>query len=169
VAVADGAVVFAHDAACAIVAGDACVGEGDATDVAAALAEETLVNVGPVVAGLIDADAADGVALSIEVASEGADLVTEVAADGGVVVLVFVSLLFGVAVGNVGPQHEVLALVAIGGTVVARGVVDALCQQVELFLIIYDVGVGLGARALGGPVDLRPLGSLSVGSLLSLL
>ena len=141
VAVADGAAeVISHDAAGVVVASDAGVGEGEVVDVGAPyLAEDALVAVGDVVASLVDADAADGVAGAVEVALEVAVVAVVVASDGHVVAFVWLfavpSIVGGIAVGDVVGQLEVLA------AVVARAVVDALGQEIELVLIIYHVGV----------------------------
>ena len=153
VAVGDGAalVVVAHDGASGVVAGDAGVGEDDVFHLGtvADSAEEALRPVGVGSATLVDADAADDVVLAVEGAAEVAVVVVAVVVADGLVVAVGVTVAVGVS--DVGFEAEVLAAVVVGG--LAVGAVDAVGEQVELVFIIYKVGVGGGAGALGGPVD----------------
>ncbi len=166
--VADVTAVVAHDAAGEISGGDAGVGEGDAPYVGTSShAEEALmpIPVGAIlvvaVVSLIDADAADGVALAIEVAIEGVVVAGDIArlveaADGGVVVLLARGFVpsRSVAVGDVGSELEVLALVlAPPSACLTVLAIDALCQHVELILIINHVGVVFGACVHGSPVN----------------
>ena len=136
-AVADGTLVNAHDAADFFKAGDASVGKGDTTDDGAAAnqAEETLVRVGgKIIAALIDADAADGVALAVEVAIKvvvGVDVA--VSADGGVVVLLAARVVpVGVMrVGDVGGHLEREAATVVGGGLVAADAVSACAVDID--------------------------------------
>ncbi len=168
-AVADVTAVVAHDAAGEISGGDAGVGEDDAPYVGTSShAEEALmpipegVKLVVAVVSLIDADAADGVALAIEVAIEGVVVAGDIArlveaADGGVVVLLARGFVpsRSVAVGDVGSELEVLALVlAPPSACLTVLAIDALCQHVELILIIYHVCiVPVVTGVLLGPVN----------------
>ena len=157
VAAAEGATVAvdARDAAGVPEAGDASVGEGEVVDIGAVscIAEDALEAVGVATAALVDADAADGVAVAIEVAHEGAVVVVEVASDGLEVVLGAVGvvpLCVGFVVDVVG-ELEVLAAVAVGLAGLAVCAVDAVGQKVELAGVFYEVGVAF--RAFSCPGD----------------
>ena len=147
-------VVVARDAADVHVAYDAGVGEVDVVDFGTAAyytAEEALVDVGNVAAVLADADAADGVAVAVELAFEVAVGAVVVAAYGLIVLGVVVALVVGVAERDVGSELEVLALVCVGG--LAAGAVHAVGEQQELVFVVYHVGVGRVALVHGCPVD----------------
>ena len=105
------------------------------------IAEETLAFIGIVVAGLVDTDAADGMIVAIEGASEHITIVT----DSGVVFAVFVKYI-GV-VGDVVAELEELAAESV--TAVATGciVVHADGEHVELGFVVDDPRVVLGAAA----------------------
>ena len=137
VAVGDGAAgVFARDAADIFIASDAGVGKRNAVDVGttAYIPKEALESFIVAVAAFIDAYTTDGVAVAVEVATEGTIItgVDEVA-DGGEVVLGArgVVPVGGVAVGDVVGELEVLAVV------VADAVVDARGEQFELILVLF--------------------------------
>ena len=141
-AVADGAfVAVAHDAADAQSAFDAGIGDVDVVDdgVAAYLAEETLVVVGDVGAGLAESDAADGVAVAVKIAVEFADVAVVVASYGLIVLVVVVGLVRVVRESDIGSEFEVLVLVVVGGLAVRA--VHTIGEQQQLVLIIYNVGV----------------------------
>ena len=147
-------VVVAHDAADALVACDAGVGEVDVVDVGTAvyIAEEALVDVGHAAAVLADADAADGVAVAVELAFEVAVGAVDVAAYGLIVALSFVE---GQVVGverDVGSELEVLVLVRVDGLAVSA--VHAVGEQQELVFVVYHVGVVFRVAIVHGcPVD----------------
>ena len=156
VAAVDGAfVVVAHDAADVEVAGDAGVGKGEVVDVGAVScpAEDSFVVVGYAFVALVDANAADGLVITVEVAAEVA--VVAVASDGLEVVLVARKIVpvAGVGIVDVVGELEVLAAVAVFLAGLAVCAVDAVGQQVELVLVIYHVGVGAGTLVHVGPVD----------------
>ena len=122
--------------------GDAGVGERDVLHLSTVkCTEETLVVDGPV-----DADAANGVALTVEVASEvmGSAFVI-VGSDGGEVALTLAEA--GVTVGDVAAQFEVGVGIGIGG--VSVGTVHLLGQQVETLGAGDDVCL-VGCRAVVG-------------------
>jgi len=147
-------VVVAHDAADLVIACDAGIGEVDVVDfgTAAYQSEEALVDVCVVGAVLADADAADGVAVAIELAFEEAVGVADVAAYGLIVLGVVVGLVVGVAERDVGSELEVLALVVVGG--LAAGAVHAVGEQQELVFVVYHVGVFFRVALVHGcPVD----------------
>ena len=83
-AAVDGTIVAVstHDAADVSVAGDACVGKGEVVDVGAVScpAEDSFVVVGYADVALVDANAADGLVITVEVAVEVAVVV--VVSDG---------------------------------------------------------------------------------------
>ena len=152
VAAGDGAVVGAHDAAGGFVTGDAGVGEGEVVDIGTGvcLAEDALVVVGGVVAALVDADAADGIVIAVEVAAEGAVVASVVASDGLEVALVAIEVVPIVAGGvlDVVVELEVRVVVVVGGLAVCA--VDAVGQEVELAGVFDDVGTALAAVAAPG-------------------
>ena len=156
VAAGDGAVVVAHDAAGVVVAGDAGVGEGEVVDVGTVCpAEDALVFVGVATAALVDADAADGLFIAVEVAAEVAAAVVIVASDGLVVALSARGSVpvAGVGVADVIGELEVRAAVAVALEVLAVCAVDAVGQQVELAGVFDEVGLALAAIAVPGDDD----------------
>ena len=99
------------------------------------------------VTALIDADAADGFSVAVEVASER----MVVATNGGIVVLGAGGIVpcGGVSVGNVITQLEVSVLVVVAIVVAAS--IDALSQQVELGRALNQIGIACtGAGAFPG-------------------
>ena len=149
-AAADSAIVEAHDAADVLVACDAGVGEVDVVDVGAAvyMSEEALVAVGIAAAGLADADAADGVAVAVEIAFEVAVGAADVGAYSLIVLGVVVALVSVVGERDVGSELEVHAAVAVGGLAVSA--VHAVGEQQELAGVLYDKGVARDAAAAPG-------------------
>ena len=148
VAAVDGTIVAVstHDAADVSVSGDACVGKGEVVDVGAVSCptEDSFVVVGYAVAALVDANAADGLVITVEVAVEVA--VVAVAADGGVVVLSALGVVprGGMAVGDVVHHLEVRAFVC-GASIYVGG------QQVEVAGGLDLVRVLLGAATVPCP------------------
>ena len=94
-------------------AGDAGIGQDDIPDGGInCTTKETLVAVSSGGTALVDADAADGMALTVKRAAEISQVAINIAADGGVVVLGAGGIvpIGGVGIGDVGIQFEVLAV-----------------------------------------------------------
>ena len=147
----DGAAgVSAYDATGAAMTSDAGVGEGQVVDVGAkvCITEEALIDA---VIIIETTDAADGLVVAVEVATESSAVIIS---DGLVVVLgaggiVPVGLM---AIRDVGGELEELACVVVDCLAVAA--IDAAGQQVELLGVVDDVGIVLVAGADGSPVNM---------------
>ncbi len=145
-------VVDAYDGAAVVVAGEAGVGEEYVLHLGtiAELSEESRISFLGFTAALVDADTADGVALAVEVAFEVSVIVVVVAADGREVVLGAAGVVpvGGVAVSEVGGQHEVIALVLCAAVHVGS-------QLVQVAGTGNQVRVGTGAATTPCPRRLR--------------
>ena len=160
-AVADGAfVAVAHDAADAQSAFDTGIGDVDVVDdgVAAYLAEETLVVVGDVGAGLAESDAADGVAVAVKIAVEFADVAVVVASYALIVLVVVVGLVRVVRESDIGSEFEVLALVVVGGLAVRA--VHAVGELQQMIGAVYHVWIVLSAGVGALPVEGHDVGGV---------
>ena len=102
-----------RDATHILHAGDAGIGQDDIPDGSTTCTtKETLVAVSRGDTALVDADAADGMVLTVKRAAEISPVAVKIAADGGEVVLgagVIVPIS-SVGIGDVGTQFEVLAV-----------------------------------------------------------
>ena len=148
--------IISRDAADILLTGDAGIGQDDVPDGGTTgHTKETLVAVCIGDAAFIDADAADGMALTVEGAAEVSIAIVNTSAYGGVVVLHAGGIVpvGGVGVADVITQHEVRVAEVVGG--VAVGAVHVLGQQVEAGGGGDDVRVTTTAASRP---NLRPLG-----------